>query len=139
MQQFVIACIFLVPFQWAHAQTGDEPDPAALAFTEAFLQLLDEGQWQEAYDSGAFGYDFSLFEEVIVKHRSERGALVSRTFAKVNPKLGGMRGDESLKKTELVFESVFDDGPWMETVALVSRGAGPWLAEGYTIGPKQSE
>jgi hypothetical protein len=137
--RYYYALIFLVASQLLNAQTQGQADPEALASAEAFIDLLDEGQWQEAYDSGAFTFDFSLFEEVIVKHRSERGALVSRTFAKVIPKLGGMPGDEIRKKTELVFESVFDDGPWMESVALVTQGGGPWLAEGYSIGPKQPE
>jgi len=133
----ILVLILFISSQTLCAEADVQPDPVALASAESFLQLLDEAEWQAAYDSGEFSFDYSLFEDAIVKHRKDRGNPIERSFVKVKPRLGGIQGADSWRKAELVFETAFPDGAWTESVTLVSHNEGPWLVEGYTIGRTQ--
>ncbi|MDX1556448.1 MAG: hypothetical protein R3212_10515, partial [Xanthomonadales bacterium] len=73
-----------------------------------------------------------------VSHRKDRGAQSNRQFAGEKPRLGSP-DDESFKKTELMFDTTFEDGIWTESVILSTRGGGPWVVEGYTIGHRRTE
>jgi len=116
------------------AQPDEAVDPAAETAAVAFLDLFDASEWQAAYDSGDFTFDFPLFEEAIVKHRKERGDLLSRHKLESIPRLAMILGDESAKRAHIVFHSTFANGTWKETVMLVTKGGGPWKVDGYTIG-----
>ncbi len=133
----VAACLLLVTTTIS-AQLASQPDPAAVASAESFLHQLGESRWQEAYDSGQFSVDFSLFDELIVIHRKDRGAQSNRQFAGERPRLGSA-DDETFKKTELMFDTTFEDGTWTETVIVSTRGEGPWVVEGYTIESQRTE
>ena len=119
------------------SQSIDNVDPDAVKSAEAFLSLLDQGRWEDAFESADLTLSKRIFMDVYPRHIGNRGKFQSRKFVASRPKGEISIGDEQIEKIELEFEGSFEKVVVKETVTLINGPKGEWRVRAYEFGPKE--
>jgi len=137
MTKRTLACAILallcVPAGWA----ADTPEQAATKSAEAFLVLVDEGQYDKSWDAAAKLFQGAVtrekWKEALTSTRTPLGKLVSRSLkvAKYSTTLpGAPDGQYVVVQFATSFENKKEA---IETVTPMLEKDGSWRVSGYFI------
>lgn len=137
MTKRVLACAILallcVPAGWA----ADTPEQAATKSAEAFLALVDKGQYDQSWDAAAKLFQGAVtrekWKEALTSTRAPLGKLVSRSLkvAKYSTTLpGAPDGQYVVVQFATSFENKKEA---IETVTPMLEKDGAWKVSGYFI------
>ncbi len=131
----------------AHAAPKHHPKPAAPApappakspavqAAEAWLALVDSGQYDKSYDTAASAFKAQVtaaqWTAAMQQVRAPLGAVKTRTFASakhIPAPPGAPAGDYAL----IQYSTAFANKPSVETITMTKDTDGQWRASGYFI------
>jgi len=126
----------------AAGQALKEADPAAVGAIKAWLKSIDEGHYQQSWDSASSQFQKAITSRdwvaALESARKPAGACTKRTLGSVLPQNGLPDPNGKMLKGEFViaqFQSSFTNlAAALETVTFEKEN-GTWKASGYFIKP----
>ena len=112
---------------------------AARAAAEAWLKIVDAGQYEESWDAASEAFKKSLtrkqWENALTKVRAPLGDLVSRKF-RASQYFTDLPGAESGEYVVIEYDSKFATGdPMTERITPKKDPDGVWRVSGYFLVP----
>jgi hypothetical protein len=132
----------ILALQAAPGQGPEEANPAAVNAIKAWLKSIDEGRYQQSWDSASSQFQKAITSRdwvaALESARKPAGACTKRTLASVLPQNGLPDPNGKMLKGEFViaqFQSSFTNlAAALETVTFEKEN-GTWKASGYFIKP----
>jgi hypothetical protein len=131
------AVMLLVGTTLAAQAPDDAAQAAAQAAAEAWLKIVDAGNYGSSWDEAASMFKSGVPKEgwtaAVAKARSPQGGLTSRTLVSRNATVT-LPGAPAGSYVVVRYAAVFENSPRMaETVILVLDAERGWRVVGYTV------